>query len=57
MLTATTRSTLCCKVCSWSSTEEGRAGEESASGVEASAGRLHEVYLALGKEVALSCPG
>lgn len=32
MLTATTHSTLYCKVCSWSSTEEGRAGEESASG-------------------------
>lgn len=60
MLTATTHSTLYCKVCSWSSTEEGRAGEESASG-----GRLLRAdcmrfilpwvrkspYLALGKEV------
>lgn len=29
----------------------GGAGEESASGGKASTGRLHQVYLALGKEV------
>lgn len=34
--------------------EEGRAGEESASGEEGSMGRLHQVYLALGKEVTRS---